>query len=387
MSSVEKLENLFSQYSDLSREAIIKEELLTHGLSLDTELKFDDTRALLQLEGGPYALRRTIIRMIKENDSPYRIDINGEHLKVVAKESGDLIALAHPFPEVSVSQTRNFLNRTPYSALVSVDGEVSSIGVGTAAKEPNDIADEVAEVFVTRRREPREMPVCIFIRGENIDSIDEEQEADFYLQYVDSIRDRIGNQVPVLLETTPKSVDIEKRILRRGVDARLSNLGVWDQQLFPALCPGENKKIAWNEWIRRSLDQVYVFGWNAVFPRLTVGLEMAEPFGLKGTAAALASTGEGIRFLMMHGLVPNLIHWHAAGLSALAGQRQPPTEFFLDIDRIWYDAWVNYGQDEPVGYLMGPGRSRYPDSGVYDIGRGAPLKPDRKISSEKVQKC
>jgi len=112
---------------------------------------------------------------------------------------------------------------------------------------------------------------------------------------------------------------------------------------------------------------------------------MAAPLGFKNSDEALASTREGIRFLMVHGVVPNLIHWRAEQTSALTGQRQPPTEYYLEVDRIWYDAWVKYGQDEPIGYLMGPGRSRYPDSGVYDIGRGATLKSDAKNPRGKVQ--
>ena len=385
MSRLEKLEELFSHYSDLSQEAILKEELLTYGLSWGTESNGDETSGLLRLEGGRYSIRRTIIRANKQNDSPYRVESNGEHLKVVEREGGDLIALAYPFPQDSAYQNQRFPDGARYSDVVSPDAEVKSLSSGMIAKDPGKVADAVAEIFVKGQRRPREMPLCILISGESIDSIDEQQQADFYLRYVDGIRDRIGNQVPILLEMFPTSVEVEERIHRHGVEARLSNLKVWNQELFPVLCPSENKKVGWDNWIRRLLDQVYIYGWNAVLPRFAVGLELAEPLGFKNTDQALASTGEGIRFLMMHGVVPNLIHWRAEPNSALAGQRQPPTEFFLEVDRIWYDAWVKYGQDEPIGYLMGPGRSRYPDSGVYDIGRGALLKADAKNSREKVQ--
>src|SRR5262245_23006044 len=388
MSRVKKLEELFSRNSDLSQEAILKEELLTHGLSWERELKVDDAHGLLRLEGGPYSLRRTIIRVNKQQDSPYRIENNGEHLKVVDREGGAIVALAHPFPQDSAYQSAMFADGTPYSAVVSPDAHVSAIGSDNEVHGPANVADAVAEIFVKKQRPPKEMPSCILLGGKKgSDSTGQQEEVEFFLQYVDAIRDRIGHQVPILLEMSPMPVDIEERIHRHGVEARLSNPGVWSQQLFALLCSAENKKIGWEEWVRRVLDQVYVYGWNAALPRFAVGLEMAEPSGFKSTDEALGSTGEGIRFLMMHGVVPNLIHWRAERTPDFAGQGQPPTEFFLEVDKIWYDAWVKYGQDEPIGYLMGPGRSRYPDSGVYDIGRGAPLKSDAKNSSEKGARC
>jgi hypothetical protein len=386
MSSLKTLEGLFGRYSDLSQEAIVKEELLAHGLSWERGLKVDEGRGLLRLEGGPYSLRRTIIRVNKQQDSPYRIESRGEHLKVVDREGGVLIALAYRFPQDSPYQSGMFADGTPYSAVVSPDAQVSPVGFDNEVHDPTRIADVVAEIFVKKQRPPREMPTCILIGGKSVlDSMGQQEEAEFFLKYVDAIRDRIGNQVPILLEMSPMPAEIEERIHRHGVEARLSNPGVWNQQLFAVMCPDENKKIGWEEWVRRLLDQVFVYGWNAALPRFAVGLEMAEPLGFKSSDEALASTSAGIRFFMMHGVVPNLIHWRAEPTSALAGQRQPSTEFFLEVDRIWYDAWVKYGQDEPIGYLMGPGRSRYPDSGVYDIGRGAPLKSGAKNSREKVQ--
>jgi len=384
MTKLKKLEELFSRYSDLPQEAIIKEEMLTHGFYWEKQLKIDEARGVLRLEGGPYSLRRTIIRLNKEPGSPYRIESNGEHLKVMDRETGDVIALAQPFPQDSAYQDRTFSDGTLYSAIVSPDAEVTLVGSGHQIHDPARVADAVAEIFVKKQRPPQEMPVCILIVAENFFEAVGKQEETEILQYVDAIRDRIGNQAPILLEMSPLSAGIEERIHRHGVKARLSNLEVWDPRLFARLRAVKDQRMDWEERVRRILDQVYVYGWNAVFPKLNIGIEMSQPSGFKTVEEALASTSEGIRFFMMHGAVPNLIHWRADVKLAPAGQ-QPATEFFLEVDRIWYDAWVKYGQDEPCGYLMGPGRSRYPDSGVYDIGRGAPLESDAKKSRERVQ--
>ena len=153
------------------------------------------------------------------------------------------------------------------------------------------------------------MPLCIHINGGSIlDSVEGMQEEDFYLRTIDTIREEIGHQVPILLERFPKSLEIEKRLYQHGVEARLSNIEIWDRRLFALLYPGKEQKIGWEEWVRRLLDQVYVYGWNAVLPGLVVGLEMAGPWGFKTVEEAIASTGEGIVFLMQHGVVPRLSH-------------------------------------------------------------------------------
>ncbi len=383
MSGMKKLEELFSRYADLPPEAILKEELLTHGLLCAADSKVHQGCGLLRLQGGPYSLRRTIVRVIKRDDSPYRIESNGEHLKMVDREGGDLIALAYPFPQDSDYENQTFSDGTPYSKIVSLNAEVTSLA--NQAKDPARVAVALAEIFTKSHRPPQDIPLCILIGGDSIGSIEEREEIEFYLKYVAAIRDRMGNRVPILLDAFPKSFEIEERIHRHGVEARLCDLQVWDQRLFALLCRSQNQKTGWEEWVRRLLDQVYVYGWNAVLPRLVVGLEMMEPWGFKKAEDALVSTSEGIQFLMKHGVVPILIHLQANSNSASVVQPPPPTEFFLEVHRIWYDAWVKFGQDEPIGYLMGPGRSRYPDSAIFDVGRGAPLRSDAKRRNGRVQ--
>src|SRR5574341_656483 len=225
MSRLERLEELFSRYSDLSQEAILKEELLTHGLSWERGRRVDKARRLLRLEGGPYPLRRTIIRVVEQDDSPYRVESNGRHLAVVDREAGALIALAYPFPQDSAYQNQTFSDGTPYSAVVSLDAEVTLPGSGGQAEDSARVADAVAEIFINRQRSAQEMPLCILIGGGSItDSVGGQEEADFYLRHVDAIRERIGGQVPILLEMFPKARGAEERIHQHGVEARLSNL-------------------------------------------------------------------------------------------------------------------------------------------------------------------
>jgi len=213
MSRLKKIEELFSRYSDLSQEAIVKEELLTHGFSWATESNADEACGLLRLEGGPYFFRRTIVRVNKQHGAPYRIESNGEHLKVVDSEGGDLIALAYPFPQDSAYRSGMFADGTPYSAVMSPDAQVSPVGFGNRVHDPDRVADVVAEIFVKKQRPPREMPSCILIGGKSVlDSMGPQDEAEFFLKYVDAIRDRIGNLVPILLEMSPMPVEIEERI-------------------------------------------------------------------------------------------------------------------------------------------------------------------------------
>lgn len=430
VSELPVLEGHFRRYADLPPEVIIKEVLLTQGLATGPGLPGNSVYVpkMLRLEGGPFHLRRTILRLVVDEASPYLLQTatqgddgaiadtpqlivrypgESARLVVVDRASGELIAPAWFFPENPPHAHRVFPDGVPYIDVISPGGEVTAIDCcqlgypqvacrfcsvnelprrgesGATAKGPEQLARAVAEVFLEPDWSPRERPVALCLTGGSIvETVGGLSEEEFYLRYVRAIRDRIGHAVPILLDMFPKSLEVEKQFQKAGVDARLSNLEVWDRRLFEAFCPGKAQTVGWDEWIRRILDQVYVYGWSGVLPGLVIGLEMMMPHGFAHVGEAVASTVQGMRFLAGHGAVPRPVHLRADRSSSLRGSAMPPVELFLEVDRAWYDLFLQYGQDEPIGLLLGPGRSRYPDSAAFDVGRGAALSDrDRGISS------
>ncbi len=87
------------------------------------------------------------------------------------------------------------------------------------------------------------------------------------------------------------------------------NFEVWDRRLFELYCPGDGRYVGRDEWHRRILDSAEVFGARNVIPNFVAGVEMAEPFGFTSVDEAIASTTEGLRFFMSHGITPRFTTW------------------------------------------------------------------------------
>jgi hypothetical protein len=87
---------------------------------------------------------------------------------------------------------------------------------------------------------------------------------------------------------------------------------------------------------------------------------------------AVKSTTEGMDYLMAHGVVPRPLSWGIEGGSALAGHDPIPLDYFMKIDRNWYELMCKYRLPAPCEALysrmMGPGVWEFPLSAMGDMG-------------------
>jgi hypothetical protein len=362
---------------------------------------------VIEVEGGLYDLRVTVMRPRMNNGSPYVIDIVEGQPRVLDRASGTAIADIRPWGKWEPKyHEMTFPDGTPYADVSTYGhdiiafrqcqhwgpteeckfcdinenartkkmlGQVASI----LPKDPEQVAEAVAEVFLREdlRTWPHgEQPYGIHLNGGTITrTLHGMKEWDFYLRFVDEMRARIGRTVDIYLQTGPWPMKYEQEAFRRGVTGRSSNYEVWDRELFKIISPGKDRYIAtdhWSgrdEWIRRMLDQVEVFGVGNVAPGFVAGVEMAQPWGFKTVAEAVKSTTEGMEFFMSHGIVLRPISWCVEALSSLAGQSEPPVEYFIEIDRNWYEIWKRYDLPPQRYHPIGPGRNRYPNNAAWDM--------------------
>lgn len=396
------LEALFGRYPDLPFEAIVKEDILTEGVAISPALANGNLAKDLAIEGGLYNLRRTIVRARVRQESPYVLDSAEDGWVIIERSTGSALMNARRFPVNNGYAERTGSDGTLFGDILSPDGELEafpacrlsnedrckfcSLGLTSArisrsnglaaasARGLAQVAEAVGELFVGTEWDPREGPINVKLTGGSIvGKVEGKTEEEFYLQYVAAVKSVIRNRYPLLLEMFPKPSSVEAHLRRQGVNGRLSNLDIWDKQLFSALCPGKERWIGWEEWIHRLIDQVDVYGQGHVLPGLIIGLEMVGPWGNKSLKETVKNTSKAFDFLMLHGITPRPVHIWFDPLSALGGKEQPPVDLFLEVDRAWYETWQKYSMFEPVGYRMGPGRTRFSESAAFDIGRGSPL--------------
>ena len=426
LTRLDHLEGLFKKYSDVPREVIVKEDMLREGFHFtEAALNFDpkrktyhlfswdqstieeigtvDSKApvklpdIIDVEGGIYGLRRMRMRPRIRVGSPYLVDVDDGCLAIFDHLTRTAIASIRPFPPDPKYFSKVFSDGTPYFEVSPPDlnlivfrqcqfwgpkeeckfcdinrnaaikrqlGQVRS----TAPKKPDQVAEAVEEILLREPWSPDRRPLYIHINGGTItERLAGLTEQEFYGSFVEAIKARLGNRWPIGLQTVPWPVEQEGRAFQQGVNQRKSNFEVWDKRLFEIICPGKAAFIGYDEWIKRVLDQVGIFGEGNVQPGFVAGVEMAQPWGFKTVEEAVQSTTKGLEFLMAHGVTPRPISWCVEGLSDLSGQTPPPTDYFIQVDRNWFEIWRKYRLPELSGFRIGPGRNEYMNSAAFDM--------------------
>ncbi len=144
-----------------------------------------------------------------------------------------------------------------------------------------------------------------------------------------------------------------KKIHETGVGGIQPNLEVWDRELFKIMCPGKDKFIGYDEWIKRTIDAVDIFGVGRVCPNFVTGIEMAKPWGFADVSAAVKSTLGGFDFLMGHGVLPRLNMWIIEPNSALKGQQPAPLEYYMEIGKGYLELRQKHNMPTPFGFCRG----------------------------------
>ncbi|MEK7217137.1 MAG: hypothetical protein AAB289_16250, partial [Chloroflexota bacterium] len=234
------------------------------------------------------------------------------------------------------------------------------------ARNPQAVANAAFEGYTMEDWPLLEEPLRISIdAGARPLTYEGVPEEEFFLPYLEAINQRFRATKHKVLRMLPKPEQVERRFLAAGFATRAVPLGTWDAELFPKLHPEAAAYMPRNDWLMYLADAAYIYGGSTVYADFEIGPELLSG-RFESQAAAVASNKEAFRFLGGHGLLPRLFH------RGRNGNRQVPVEYFLEIDRAWYEAWVQAQNSEPRGYVMGIGRNRFPHSAAWDVGRGGP---------------
>jgi len=433
-SRVKELESFFDRFPDMPREVILKEDVLRLGMRF-TDAALDSFKDAtiksyrlfshdkvehgrlekkehmkipeeLRFKEGPYDLRPTLVRCSISRDSPYVIDVvegkislctdgivlaEAEYARrpkyysltfddgVLYWEVVPLLGFGR-LPFVTVYKICQLWGHKEECKFCDINENVrqkekygTPFTIRKAYKDVNQVAEVMATIMKEKEQEPLSRVVGYLVTGGTIlTEVDGLGEIDFYLRYVQAIKERIGNRVPCCLQIQARTKEEWKRIHNAGVDVVNANIEVWDERLFKIICPGKERTVGRERWIRSVLESVDVFGEGNVIPNFVAGVEMSHPYGFKSVDEAVKSTTEGFEFLMSHGVVPRMNQWSMGQLSYLCRNYQqpiPPLEYFVRMVRNWYELWKKYGLPPLRGLgPMGPGRSIYQQSGMLDMG-------------------
>lgn len=424
------IETYAKKYPDVPREVILKEDLLRQGMDLSPAAlaAAKDSRPQayflfsynmsghgdmdegvstaapedIIFRAGPYGLARTWVRVVLNNQSPYKIEVIDGALKIC--ENGVPVAdVEYPgkpsyygktLPDgLSYEQVIPLLYNS-YAFITTFRAchywgdkeecqfcdinynlrEVRRLSGDHVTADAIKNKDHVVEVIgaMAAETDPAHRMITIIMTGGSIlRSVQKgpDNAADFNIPYVEAIRDKIGHRVPIVMITETQDRDRLRRMKEAGITTHNANLEVWDRDLFKTIAPGKEKHVGYDNWVRGLLDSVEIFGEGRVSPNMVSGIEMARPWGFDNVKEAVASAAEGFEYLMSRGVIPHLDTWCIEPGTKLADNPPVPLDFLIQADIAWYETWRKHKLPPFEGYgpMGSPGVAVYGNTGSVDM--------------------
>ncbi|HYJ79146.1 MAG TPA: radical SAM protein [Longimicrobiaceae bacterium] len=436
----ELVEGLIARFPHIPREAVLKEDLLRTGMAFDDAALTDnldgevkpksyfifsfDQKPLKELgeaarrrppeevalTGGPYELRRTIVSVRVNPDSPYRVSRDGEALRLSL--DGRVVADVGlpPMPEYyrhTLSNGKTVMETAPtiqwgYLIYLTVLRLCQYFGAKeecgycdinhnwrqhkqegrpyTGVKPVDDVLEALAIIDL---HDTAKVSKAYTLTGGSVTSkVDGLEEADFYGRYAQAIEERFPNRWigKVVAQALPRAE--VQRYHDYGIRIYHPNYEVWDKRLFEIICPGKERYVGREEWHRRIFDAAEVFGPRYVIPNFVAGVEMAKPFGFATVDEAIASTAEGLDYFMSRGVTPRFTTWCPEPSTPL-GRDNPegaPLEYHIRLLEVYRETLEKHGLKPPPGYgVAGPGNAVFSVSSFMDT-----LRPEEVTVEEAV---
>jgi hypothetical protein len=435
------VEDLMARFPHVPREAVLKEDLLRTGIAFDESALTDnldgevkpksyfifsfDQKPLTQLgeaairrppeevalRGGPYELRRTIVSVRVNPDSPYRA-FGGEAAELRLELEGNAIAEIGlpPMPEYyrhtlangkSVMETAptiqwGYLIYLTVLRLCQYFGAKEECGfcdinhnwrqhrkAGRPYTGVKPVEDVLEALELIDRYDSDKASKAYTLTGGSITStVDGLAEADFYGRYAQAIEERFPKRWMGKLVAQALPRDDVQRYKDYGISIYHPNYEVWDERLFSLISPGKERYVGREEWHRRIFDAAEVFGARYVIPNFVAGVEMAKPFGFESVDEAIASTTEGLDYFMSRGVTPRFTTWCPEPSTPL-GRDNPngaPLEYHIRLLEAYRETLDKHGLKPPPGYgIAGAGSAVFSVSSFMDT-----LDPDEVTAEEAV---
>ncbi|MFL6005327.1 MAG: radical SAM protein [Gaiellaceae bacterium] len=423
------VESLIARYPDIPPEAVLKEDLLRTGIAFDESALTDnldgdvkpksyfifsfDQKPLAQLgeaklrrppeeialSGGLYELRRTIVSVRVNPESPYRIARDDTGALRLSLDARDVAAVElPPMPEYyrhTLANGKTVMETAPtiewgYLIYLTVLRLCQYFGAKeecqfcdinhnwrqhkregrpyTGVKPVEDVLEALE--LIDRYDTAKASHAYTLTGGSVTSTVDGLAEADFYGRYAQAIEERFpGRWIgKVVAQALPKAE--AQRFKDHGITIYHPNYEVWDKRLFSIISPGKERYVGREEWHRRIFDAAEIFGARHVIPNFVAGVEMAKPFGFETIDAAIASTVEGLDHFMSRGITPRFTTWCPEPTTPL-GRDNPggaPLEYHVRLLGAYRDALRRHGLEPPPGYgKPGAGNAVFSVSSFMDV--------------------
>lgn len=250
-----------------------------------------------------------------------------------------------------------------FCTIVPTQDRNRELGMGKLSARSRE---RIIETFNTAAAEDNIQHFCLSGGG----MFDRSQEASYFIDLVQTLRDAEGYQgQPFLIASQAFDPEDARRLHEAGEGTIQIGypMEVWDEELFPVVCPGKASHVGRNRWLDNMCHAVEIFGRGNVGTNLVAGVETAAPDRFAHEDEALQSTLDGFRWLSRHDIRPAFSPWTVAPGSAWEDKQPPGTHYYLTLGWELYNLQKQYNLTYKVGIDAGCYKC-----GVYTIPRDFP---------------
>ncbi|MGE5611054.1 MAG: radical SAM protein [Bacillota bacterium] len=172
-----------------------------------------------------------------------------------------------------------------------------------------------------------------------------DDEVDYYIKVLQAIGKnfRTAKFTSQLIATAFSEKQLRRLYDQTGLMSYTADIEVFNEAIFNWICPGKAKWVGYQEWKRRLVRAVDVFGRGRVNTGIVGGVELAKPHGFSDEEEALESTLAEAEDLARHGVSVVFIVWSPRPDSALGVQKNASLEYYVRLAWGLHQLRVKYG--------------------------------------------
>ena len=235
-----------------------------------------------------------------------------------------------------------------------------------AKLDPKEVGDVVGEAL----KEPGRFSAVFLTSGSIVSGQTPfDDEIDYYIE----ILQEVGKHFKVrkfpsqIIGTAFTKKQLQRLYDETGLMSYTSDIEVLNEELFNRLCPGKAEWIGYQEWKKRLVDAVDVFGPGRVNTGLVAGIELTRPHGFMSENDALERTLAEAEELAKQGVSTVFIVWSPRPDTPLGNQKNASLDYYIRLARGLHALRVKYRL--PIGYDDYRHCGNHPDS---DLSRLLP---------------
>jgi hypothetical protein len=193
---------------------------------------------------------------------------------------------------------------------------------------PQDVSETIAEAL----KEPGRFTAVFLTSGSDFHGEKPfDKEMDVYIETLKAVGENFATKKfpsQILCTALPKD-QLQRLYDETGITSITMDIEVLNERLFNIVCPGKAKWVGYEEWKRRMIDAVDVFGWNRVGNGIVSGVELVPPFGFPSEDEALEAVLREADDLASHGVSTVNMIWVPRAGSPYGKEKNASLEYYV----------------------------------------------------------